>query len=194
MLNNLIFLTLIIVFTSFCIYETFIHQKYKKDFEKEKLIADFAYTRIKIMRSLFINEIDINSVYFKFMLKATSYSIRTLYYYSNNICEGLEKTNVITEVLPLLSDIKLKEEFKSLNVEQKDLFVKTILNILNLYLENKYFEKLIFNMYILKFKNAISEILRIFIRWISNKQTQKKIKYIDDLNNSYNLRNYAFSY
>ena len=146
------------------------------------------------MRSLFINEIDINSVYFKFMLKATSYSIRTLYYYSNNICEGLEKTNVITEVLPLLSDIKLKEEFKSLNVEQKDLFVKTILNILNLYLENKYFEKLIFNMYILKFKNAISEILRIFIRWISNKQTQKKIKYIDDLNNSYNLRNYAFSY
>ena len=194
MLNNLIFLTLIIVFTLFCIYEIFIHQKYKKDFEKEKLIADFSYTRIKLIISLFINEIDINSVYFKFMLKATSYSIRTLYYYSNNICEGLEKTNVITEVLPLLSDIKLKEEFKSLNVEQKDLFVKTILNILNLYLENKYFEKIIFNMYILKFKNAISEILRIFIRWISNKQTQKKIKYIDDLNNSYNLRNYAFSY
>lgn len=196
MLNYIIYYAFIVVFIAYIFYEFNFHKKFKNDLKKEKLIADFSYIRIQLMKMLYMHETDINSVYFKFMLKATSYSIRTLYFYNHNICDGLTKTKILTEVLPLLEKKELKEEFKYLNVEQKDLFIKVILNILDMYLENKYIEKLIFKVEVQKVKNIIYRISNKMISLLlnNNKQVQDKIKYINDINEYYNIEGYAFSY
>ena len=48
----------------------------------------------------------------------------------------------LKEILPFVLDSKMKEEFKTLNREQKELFVRTIISIVILYVDKNFIEKL----------------------------------------------------
>jgi hypothetical protein len=193
MLTNLILFTLIMSSVSFIAYEISLNKKYKKELAYEKLISNFSYARMQIMKMLHLKEISADSLYFNFMIRATSFSIRTLYFYKNRR-EGLKDTKVLTEIMPSLINPKMKEEFECLNSEQKELFIRTILNILKLYIEDNYFEKLLLSIYLLEIKNVIGILIAKIIKRFSDKKTREKITYINDLDNSYNIRSHEYAF
>lgn len=180
---------LIIVGIAFIIRESFVHKSYKKDLEKEKLISFFSNARMQLMKMLYMKEITPNSSYFNFMIRATSCSIRTIYYNKKDL--SIDYLDCIQKTMSYLDKDNLKQEFENLNSEQKELFAKTALNILNLYFEDKILRKLLWKLYILKFS---AKILRSFIAILENIQTTKTssdLQYLDNVEKSYNLRQYA---
>ena len=185
---------ILIICILFVLYEVSIHDYYKKDLEEEKLIAFFSNARMQLMKMLYMKEITPSSSYFNFMIRATSYSIRTIYFRKKKL--SMEQLHAIEEMLIFLNTDNLKNEFKLLNSEQKELFAKTALKLLELYLNKKFIGKLIWSIYLLRLSSNILKciltILEKFIKFI-NKKKRQEINYLDSIESSYNLRKYAFA-
>lgn len=175
-------------------YEIHLDRYYKKDLNNEKLISFFANTRMQLIKMLHMKEITANSHYFHFMMRATSYSIRTIYFRKNKL--SLEQLDNLEEMLVVLNSEHLKSEFNNLNSEQKELFAKTALKILELYFSTEFIRKLQWTLYILTISSKILKLLiKILVGLVRHLNTKEKenISYINDLEKSYCLSQYAFA-
>ena len=184
----------LVIVLAFMLYERFLHNYYKKDLENEKLIAYFSNTRMQLMKMLYLKEITCDSCYFNFMIRATSYSIRTIYFHKKLSIEQLEQ---LEKMIKFLDTDNLKQEFNSLNSEQKELFAKTVLKLLELYLNERLIGKLIWFIYLLKISSKILDfitfILEKIIKLIIPKNERKEFTYINSLESSYGLSQYVFA-
>lgn len=184
---------LLLIIIPFVIYKFNLDRYYKKDLKKEKLIADFSCYRMQLIKMLYMEEITADSNYFKFMLVATSYSIRTLYFYQNRN-KGLDRTKILDNILPILLSEKTIKEFKELNSEQKELFVKAIINLFSLYSEEKYIEKLMFKLYLKNLKENVSNKITHLVKKSLNKRMKEKVETMDYISDTYALKDYCYSY
>ncbi len=177
----------------FIIYEILLHNFYKKDLENEKLIAYFSNARMQLMKMLYMKEISCNSNYFNFMIRATSYSIRTMYYKKEKL--SLEQLKTLENMLDFLGKDKLKNEFKELNGEQKELFAKTVIKILELYFNTKFMTKIIWILYILKISCNFSKQALKLVKLVLSPNIDKNedIVYLRDIDKSYSLSQYALA-
>jgi len=186
---------LLLIVLAFTLYEMCLHSYYKKDLENEKLIAYFSNTRMQLMKMLYLKEITYNSCYFNFMIRATSYSIRTIYYRKKRLT--VQQLEQLEDMLKFLNTEHLKQEFKSLNSEQKELFAKTALKLLELYLNKELLGRLIWGIYLLRISSKILKniitILEKIVNFIAYKKETKEITYINSLESSYGLSQYAFA-
>ena len=173
-----------ILLIAFIIYEISLHQSYKKELQNEKLIAEFSFMRMQIMKMLYYNETSKDSFFFRFMLPATSYSIRALYY--NKKTYYLTNDTFIDNMIDLLKNVNMKEEFRNLDTEQKRMFGNTIVMLLELYLNDNMLDKILFKIYFLKLK---VRVLKGILRLLGSLQpeTKKKIENINDINNIYGI-------
>lgn len=105
-------------------------------------IDKFSKNRMKLMKMLIDNKITYNSRVFECLMTATSYSIRALYSHKDPL-KALKEVDIIGKIMPFLEDEKTMEEFHSIDVEDKKVFVSTIVDVLMLYLESKYLQKLV---------------------------------------------------
>lgn len=187
-------IALITICFIFAIYEIALHNFYKKDIKEEKLISFFSNARMQLMKMIYMKEITPDSNYFNFMIRATSYSIKTIYYRKNKL--SLEQLNCIKEMLNFLNTDNLKNEFKALNGEQKELFAKTVLKILELYFNADFSTKILWKLYLLKISCKMLEVvlctLEKLIKFVDTKE-KDSISYINDIETSYSLRQYAFA-
>lgn len=175
------------------LYEIFLDKYYKKDLENEKLISFFANTRMQLIKMLYMKEISPDSRYFNFMMRATSYSIRTIYFRKNKL--SLEQLENLEEMLVVLNSKNLKSEFNNLNSEQKELFAKTALKILELYFSAEFIRKLQWTIYILTISsNILKFLLKFLVKLLKHIDTKENenISYINDLEKSYCLSRYAY--
>lgn len=177
----------------FIVYEYALHKHYQKDIRKEKLISNFSKNRMDLIKMVHLKEIDPTSNFFRFMLKATSYSIRSLYFYKDTN-KGLEKTAILDKTMPILLSEKTKEEFKNLNSEQQQLFASTILNLLLVYTQDNYMEKILFKLYLMKLKKKLSDKVVFVIEKLLNKKRQEQLITMDIIKKSYSLGEFSYSY
>ena len=140
------------------------------------MISFFSKTRMDVIKMIHIGEIDVNSCYFKYILSATSYSIRALYYY-NSKNKALENIAILKEMSPYLLDTKLVEEFRTLNNEQKRIFFETISAVMKIYLDSHYLEKLLFKLCYKKAANYVMSIDFSHIMKFIPKSTQSGVVY-----------------
>jgi len=184
---------LFIILTFIIVYEVKIHRYYKNDLKKETLISNFSFNRMQLIKMVYMNELDVSSNIFKFMMKTSSYSIRALYFYKNRN-KGIERAKILEETVPILLDDKTKDEFENLNNEQKKLVVKSMLNTLLLYTEENYLQKLFFKMYLKQIKRKTSGIFTKFIQKISSDKVKEQLSVMDKINTSYSVSEYAYAY
>lgn len=188
---QIIFFLICIVFI---IYEIALHKYYKEDLQNEKLISYFSNTRMQVMKMLYMKEITANSCYFNFMIRATSYAIRTIYYKKKKL--SIEQLEYLESMLNFINAEDLKKEFKNLNSEQKELFARTALNLLKLYFDRALIKKLVWTLYILNISSKIIKcMLRITEKLMSCSKLQKDkdIIYLKDVEKSYGLSHYAYA-
>lgn len=190
MLTNIIFYFLLAIVILFALYEHNLHKQYKKDLNNERFISFFFNARMQVVRMLHINEISPNSAFFNFMMRATSYSIRTIKIHCNKKIPFCKMTE-LKEILPFVLDSKMKEEFKTLNREQKELFVRTIISIVILYVDKNFIEKAFLMLYLQAIKERVCSAMFNALGKFSGKGGQKKFSYINEINENYNLSEYA---
>lgn len=190
----MILILMILIVVSFIIYEQQLHRYYRKKMEDEKLISYFSQARMQLMKMLYTGEISHRTAYFNILMRATSYSIRAIYLYNNK--EQL-KVNIkaIESMIPYIVDKKMKNEFESLTVEQKELFVNTILRMIQLHIKDDFFAKAIFNMYIASIKKKVNSLKIKLLSTLAStsREHKQKISYLDDISNSYNIPRYAYA-
>lgn len=185
---NILILTCIV----FVVYEIALDRFYKKDLQEEKLIAYFSNTRMQLMKMLYMQEIAPDSYYFNFMMRATSYSIRTIYYKKEKM--SVEQLDCLKNMFDFLNTDKLKNEFKALNSEQKELFGKTAFKIIELYFNEDLSRKIVLKIYLLKISfNILGLLLKLLEKLIDvvNKHKNDDLLYINEIENSYSLSQYA---
>lgn len=178
---------LLLILLSVITYEFLIHKYYKEDLKNEKLIAFFSDARMQLMKMLYMKEITKESAYFNFIMRATSYSIRTIYYRKDKVSK--EQLKCLKEMTEVLDSRELKKEFKNLNAEQKEIFCKTAIKILDLYFNADFFRRLLWKALCLKISCGI---LKLFLKLL-NPKTQEKVNYINDIESSYSLSKYAIA-
>ena len=171
----------------FVIYEFLLNRYYKEDLKNEKLIAFFSDARMQLMKMLYMKETTKESYYFTFMMRATSYSIRTIYYRKDKVSK--EQLDCLKEIANILDSEKLKDEFKDLNAEQKEIFCKTAIKILEIYFNANFICKLLFKTLCLKVGLSV---LNLFSKLLDSK-TKETMNYINDIESSYSLSKYALA-
>lgn len=184
-------LLLLIFCIIFIVYEIYLNNFYKKDLQNEKLIAYFSDTRMQLMKMLHMREIKPISCYFDFMMRATSYSIRTIYFKKKKY--SLEQLNYLEAMFNTLNSDELKNEFKELNSEQKELFARTAMNIIELYFSREFRKKLLWSLYVLKASYKILYLFGLIRRVLFTFESDKDINRLDDIEKSYKLSQYALA-
>lgn len=182
---------LLIVCVCFVIYEIILDNYYKKDLKDERLISYFSNTRMQLMKMLYMKEITHDSYYFNFMIRATSYSIRTIYYKKRKLSN--EQISCLESMFKFLDTENLKQEFANLNSEQRELFARTALKIVELYFNRKLRTKLLWKLYILKMGTKILKHVVTFLSKILESKKDADIISLRNIEQSYNLRQYAFA-
>lgn len=183
---NILFITLICLVVVIHIIEYKENQYYKEAIEVEKLIAFFSKTRMDVIKMVHLGEIKADSCYFKYILSATSYSIRALYFYKSKK-QALENIAILKEMSPYLLDKQLIDEFKDLNNEQKQIFVNTISTVLKIYWDSHYVEKLLFKLCYQKATKLIKNVNLSKLRKFIPQSTQSGVDYSKKLNDFSNL-------
>lgn len=183
---NTLFILLIVAAVANCIINYLDKRYYKEALEVEKLISFFSKTRMDLIRMVHLGEIDANSCYFKYILSATSYSIRALYFYKSKN-KALENIAILKEMSPYLLDEKILEELKDLNNEQRRMFVETISMVLKIYWESHYIEKLLFKICYQKATKLIKNINPATLLKYVPQSRQSGIDYSKQLNDFSNL-------
>ena len=177
----------------FLVYELALDRFYKKDLQNEKLISYFSNTRMQLIKMLYMKEISHNSCYFNFMIRATSYSIRTIYYKKKKL--SMEQLECLESMFNVLNTDNLKNEFLNLNSEQKELFAKTALKIVELYFNREFIKKLLWGLYILRVSSRILKYSSGTIEKISSLlkiNRDEDIRSLNDIEKTYKLSQYAF--
>ena len=187
-------LILFIITMSLCIYEYKLHRYYKKRMEDEKLISYFSQARMQLMKMVYTGEISSKTTFFNIIIRATSYSIRALYLYNNKSNFKIHY-NAIKEIMPYIVDSSMKKEFEFLTVEQKELFVNTIIRMLELHIRDNILEKLLFKLYLADIKEKMNSVrLKTISKIIStSEENRQKISYLNDISTSYNIPRYAYA-
>ena len=109
---------------------------------------------------------------------------------------SLEQLENLEEMLVVLNSKNLKSEFNNLNSEQKELFAKTALKILELYFSAEFIRKLQWTIYILTISsNILKFLLKFLVKLLKHIDTKENenISYINDLEKSYCLSRYAYA-
>ncbi len=183
---NILFISLICLTVVIRFIEYKEKQYYKEALEVEKMISFFSKIRMDVIKMVHLGEIKANSCYFKYILSATSYSIRALYFYKSKN-KALENIAILKEMSLYFLDKNLINEFKDLNNEQKKIFFDTISTVLKIYLDSHYLEKLIFKLCYQKAAKCLKNINPMKLRRFIPESTQSGVDYSKQLNDFSNL-------
>lgn len=183
---NILFISLICLAVVIRFMEYREKHYYKEAIEVEKMISFFSKIRMDVIKMVHLGEVKADSCYFKYILSATSYSIRALYYYKSKN-EALENIAILKEMSPYFLDEKLIDEFKDLNNEQKKIFFDTISTVLKIYWDSHYVEKFIFKLCYQKATKCIKNINPAKLQKLIPKTTQSGVDYSKQLNDFSNL-------
>lgn len=181
MFNSLLFILLVCLAVVIYMLEYNEKRYYKEAIEVEKMISFFSKTRMDVIKMIHLGEINVNSCYFKYILSATSYSIRALYYYKSKN-KALENIAILKEMSPYLLDKNLIDEFRTLNNEQKRIFFETISAVMKIYLDSHYLEKFLFKLCYKKAANYVMSINFSHIMKLIPQSTQSGVDYTKKLN------------
>ena len=188
----MLILFLIILLLSFVIYKNMDNNYYKRDLYNETLIANSAKRRFKLIAMVNAKEIKPESYYFRYILMANSYIIRAMYFYKNKTM-ALDKVQILNKTSYYLISDTMVQEFKELNSEQQQMFINTIQDVLMIYLQEHYIEKIIFKLYCAK---IMTRLLLVLIKIIAFFSKEKKYQYDTGLSyikqaDNYNSLQYA---
>ncbi len=183
---NTLFILLVCLSAIIFIIEYKDNKYYKDAIEVEKMISFFSKTRMNVIRMVHLGEIEADSCYFKYILSATSYSIRALYYYKSKN-KALENIAILKEMSPYLLDAKLVSELKNLNYEQKRIFFDTIKIVLKIYLDAHYFENFLFKLCYQQATAYLKDTIFMKLRRFIPESTQKGVDYTRQLTDISNL-------
>ena len=173
---NTLFILLVCLSAIIFIIEYKDNKYYKDAIEVEKMISFFSKTRMNVIRMVHLGEIEADSCYFKYILSATSYSIR-----------ALENIAILKEMSPYLLDAKLVSELKNLNYEQKRIFFDTIKIVLKIYLDAHYFENFLFKLCYQQATAYLKDTIFMKLRRFIPESTQKGVDYTRQLTDISNL-------
>lgn len=164
-------LTLLLILLApvlFILYSCVENKIYKDELKNEKLISYFSWARMTLMKMVELGEIEADSIFFKYILSATSYSVRGLYLYPSKT-KTLDNVNILKFTADYCLNPNLKEEFKNLNFQQKKMLIDTTSNVLQMYFDTHYIEKFIFKVFCKKIKNFTLSIPKRISKLIPEK-------------------------